>query len=264
MQKQKNCSVLATAALKHFCCVCVRVVEEPMAFRAFFACLCSLGACVSGSSVAHKLVELDGVSAWSLAHGAAVPFAKSCGISCTSLLQTALAKLNRTAEGNGGAAAAGSDLLNLLAGNVEQSLARADDLAKGSAGSSSGKISLRNMGLRGQSRVFASDNVPCATTAACAVKAMAANKCNYARVALQSTYNELNVATHVLGVLVSSLCGCVHAGHVSNCALRSLPAVCVFPYTVYSKAFAGSVQVWEAVKAATKKCIIHRGPATSP
>ena len=93
---------------------------------------------------------------------------------------------------------------------------------------------------------------------------MAANKCNYARVALQGAYNELNVATHVLGVLVSSLCGCVHAGHVSTCALRTLPPVCAFPYTVYSKAFAGSVQVWEAVKASTKKCIIHRDPAIAP
>ena len=234
-----------------------------MAFRAFFACLCLLDACVSGRSVAHKLVELNGVSAWSVAHGAAGPLATSCGISCTSLLQTTLAQLNRSAEGNGVAAAAGSDLLRLLAGNVEQSFARADDLAKASTGSSSAKISLRNRGLRGQSQVFASDNVPCATTAACAIKAMAANKCNYARVALQGAYNELNVATHVLGVLVSSLCGCVHAGHVSTCALRSLPAVCAFPYTVYSKAFAGSVQVWEAVKAATKKCIIHRGLVTS-
>ena len=99
--------------------------------------------------------------------------------------------------------------------------------------------------------------VACATPASCALKALAANKCNYARVALQQAYNELNVATHVLGVLVSSLCGCLHSGHVSTCAMRSVPQVCTFPYTVYAKAFAGSVQVWEAVKASTQTCVLH-------
>ena len=99
--------------------------------------------------------------------------------------------------------------------------------------------------------------IACATPASCALKALGANKCNYARVALQQAYNELNVATHVLGVLVSSLCGCLHSGHVSTCAMRSVPQVCVFPYTVYAKAFAGSAQVWEAVKASTKTCILH-------
>ena len=112
-----------------------------------------------------------------------------------------------------------------------------------------------------ESRPIAEAVAAAYTTAA---KAMAANKCNYARVALQGAYNELNIATHVLGTMVSSLCGCVHAGHVSTCALRTLPAVCAFPYTVYSRAFAGSVQVWEAVKAATKKCIIHRDPSIAP
>jgi hypothetical protein len=99
--------------------------------------------------------------------------------------------------------------------------------------------------------------IACATPASCALKALAANKCNYARVALQHAYNELNVATHVLGVLVSSLCGCLHSGHVSSCAMRSMPQVCGFPYTVYAKAYAGSVQAWEAVKASTKSCVLH-------
>ena len=67
----------------------------------------------------------------------------------------------------------------------------------------------------------------------------------------------MNVATHSLGVLVSSLCGCLHSGHVSVCAMRGVPAVCTFPYNVYAKAFAGSAQVWEAVKASTATCILH-------
>ena len=89
------------------------------------------------------------------------------------------------------------------------------------------------------------------------MKTLGANRCNYARVALQQAYNELNVATHALGVLVSSLCGCLRSDHVVVCALRGVPAACAFPYTVYSKAFAGSVQVWEAVKASTSTCILH-------
>ena len=113
----------------------------------------------------------------------------------------------------------------------------------------------------GPARVAAAAAAPagiaCATPASCALKALGANKCNYARVALQQAYNELNVATHVLGVLVSSLCGCLHSGHVSTCAMRSVPQVCTFPYTVYAKAFAGSAQVWEAVKASTKTCVLH-------
>ena len=99
--------------------------------------------------------------------------------------------------------------------------------------------------------------VPCSSPSACAMKTLGANRCNYARVALQQAYNELNVATHALGVLVSSLCGCLRSGHVVACALRGVPAACAFPYTVYSKAFAGSVQVWEAVKASTSTCILH-------
>lgn len=106
--------------------------------------------------------------------------------------------------------------------------------------------------------------IACATPASCALKALSANKCNYARIALQHAYNELNVATHALGALVSSLCGCMQSGHVSVCAMRSVPQVCTFPYTVYAKAFAGSAQVWEAVKASTKTCVLHGDAAFFP
>lgn len=105
--------------------------------------------------------------------------------------------------------------------------------------------------------VAAPAGIACATPASCGLKALGANKCNYARIALQQAYNELNVATHVLGVLVSSLCGCLHSGHVSVCAMRSVPQVCTFPYTVYARAFAGSVQAWEVVKASTQTCVLH-------
>ena len=233
-----------------------------MVLRVVRNCVAFFVASISAFGAAPTLPTHDSSVARSVADDAGGSLAKSCGTRCTSLLETLVAQLNDTAEETG--STAGFDLLKLLAGNVEQSLARAQVLSERPAASLLAKGAVRHRHIRGASEAFASENVPCATPAACAVKAMAANKCNYARVALQSAYNELNVATHVLGVLVSSLCGCVHTGQVSTCALRTLPPVCTFPYTVYSKAFAGSVQVWEAVKAATKKCIIHRDPAIAP
>lgn len=107
----------------------------------------------------------------------------------------------------------------------------------------------------------ASGGTPCATPAACAIKSLGVNRCNYARAALQKTYEELNTATHVLGTAVSSMCGCVRVGDVSSCLLKSMPAACAFPYEVYSKAFSTSVSVWEAVKAASVKCAVHVDPA---
>ena len=72
-----------------------------------------------------------------------------------------------------------------------------------------------------------------------------------------AAYNDVNVLVHVLSAMVSTLCGCVHVQQVSHCALHQVPQACVFPYTVYSKAFAGSVQLWEAVKASTSRCSVH-------
>ena len=100
-------------------------------------------------------------------------------------------------------------------------------------------------------------DTPCSTPAACAMKEREANRCNYARAALLSAYNDVNVLVHVLSAMVSTLCGCVHVQQVSYCVLHQVPQACVFPYTVYSKAFAGSVQLWEAVKASTNRCSVH-------
>ena len=100
-------------------------------------------------------------------------------------------------------------------------------------------------------------DTPCGTPAGCAMKERVANRCNYGRAALLSAYKDVNVLVHVLSAMVSTLCGCVHVQHVSHCALHQVPQACVFPYTVYSKAFAGSVQLWEAVKASTNRCSVH-------
>merc|ERR1712050_630942 len=97
----------------------------------------------------------------------------------------------------------------------------------------------------------------CATPAGCKLKSLAANKCNFGRVAMQTTYQSMNLVTHTLGVVTSLLCGCVNAGNVATCVLATVPEVCVFPYNVYSKIYSGSVQMWEAMKSATKRCMLH-------
>ncbi len=169
--------------------------------------------------------------------------ARTCGGQCLAFLDARSALLGREGAVN----ASEHALLGAVAADVDRRLEQATGLVAAHASAKRG----------GAPGVVATSGVACSTPASCAMKALGANKCNYARVALQQTYSELNIATHVLGVLVSSLCGCMHSGHVSSCAMRSVPPACTFPYTAYAKAFAGSAQVWEAVKASTQTCIIH-------
>merc|ERR1712087_37790 len=100
-------------------------------------------------------------------------------------------------------------------------------------------------------------DVPCTTAADCKLKSAIANRCNYGREALQASYNSYNILAHTMAVAISELCGCTFTQGRVDCALENVPSVCIFPYNVYSKMFAGSVQLWEAVKAATKTCMIH-------
>ena len=171
--------------------------------------------------------------------------ARTCGVQCLALLHAKSALLQHD-DVNTANASQSQELLGAVAEEAGRTLKAAVGLvaAQGSA-------------RREGSVASAPSGVACSTPAACAIKTLGANRCNYARVAMQQAYNELNVATQVLGVMVSSLCGCLHSGHVSICAMRAAPATRTFPYTVYAKAFAGSAQVWEAVKASTETCILH-------
>jgi len=49
----------------------------------------------------------------------------------------------------------------------------------------------------------------------------------------------------------------------ARCVLWTTPPVCIRPYSVYSKAFSQSVQMWESVKSMTKTCIMHGSPMIS-
>jgi hypothetical protein len=110
---------------------------------------------------------------------------------------------------------------------------------------------------------FSASDTPCASTASCKLKQLAANRCNYARGSLQLAYEGLNTVAHTMGVVVSLLCGCIYVHNVATCLLSNVPPVCVFPYSVYSKMLAGSGQAWEAVKASTATCMIHGDPSVS-
>ena len=189
-----------------------------------------------------------GRSTWQPLRQAEDALARTCGAQCVALLhRSTVALQNRDA--NSMNVSVGAAMMDAVAQEVDKNLERANGLAA---------VQTPAM-LTESGSAKASTNLPCTTQASCAMRSMEINKCNYARVAMQQTYNELNVATHVLGELVSSLCACVQAGHVVKCALRSSPAACAFPYTVYSKAFGASSQVWEAVKASTQACAIKGG-----
>lgn len=106
-----------------------------------------------------------------------------------------------------------------------------------------------------------SSDTACATNSLCKLKALAANKCNFGRQSLQTAYQALNIAAHVMSIVITLLCGCLYVHSTAVCALQSVPPICVFPYNVYGKVYSGSEQLWEAVKGATKTCMMH-GDAT--
>ena len=183
---------------------------------------------------------------------AEVTLAKECGNECVAVLRSVV---NASGAGHKLDDSDGQHVL-VLNSMSNQGLERIEKAHALMQAVSSGAETAT--GSNGQAR---SKDTACGTPAECELRELAVNKCTYGRAALQNAYNSLNVVTHVLGSLVSSLCGCVHVEHVSHCILQNAPPMCTFPYTVYSKAFAGSVQVWEAVKASTKSCMMHRGPA---
>merc|ERR1712032_335006 len=111
-------------------------------------------------------------------------------------------------------------------------------------------------------KMFMADTA-CNSQTMCSLKGLAANKCSYGRKGLSLAYQGLNIATQVLGTVVSLLCGCVYVQTFAFCMLQTIPFICLGPYQVYSKIYASSVQLWESVKGATKTCIIHGAPEIS-
>lgn len=210
--------------------------------RFFFALFAS---CLSLSSA----LRMTSSKSWEDAIAEAeLTLARECGNECVAVLRSFVNA--SVADYKGGQEAF---VLSSVSKHSLEQMEEAHDLMQ--------VVSAKVEAAAGPNSQKRSKDTACGTPAECEMRELAVNKCNYGRAALQKTYNSLNVVAHVLGSLVSTLCGCVHVEHVSHCVLQNVPPMCTFPYTVYSKVFAGSVQVWEAVKASTKSCMVHRGPA---
>jgi len=104
------------------------------------------------------------------------------------------------------------------------------------------------------------DGTGCASDALCSIKNLVANACNYGRAAMQATYQGVNVVVHVMGVLITALCGCLNVLTTAVCVLQSVPPTCQLPYRVFGKLWTASIQLWEATKGSTQMCMMHATP----
>merc|ERR1712110_20265 len=118
------------------------------------------------------------------------------------------------------------------------------------------KHSLKTHRAKGLLKLMNSDTA-CAMSTTCKLRGMVANKCNYGRAGMNLVYQGINLAIHVLGIVITLLCGCLYIHTMATCVLQSVPPICVFPYNVYGKIWTASIQIWEGTKAITKMCMMH-------
>lgn len=180
---------------------------------------------------------------------------KDCGESCVEVLR-AIA-FPEGARGNATWASILQDITNEgmrqagMSGRLEVAsamAARVSHVGRVSDHASSGSAALPALFMNG---------VACGSKTACLIKSMLANKCNYGRVGLQMAYKGVNIVVHIMGVLTSLLCGCLYVHRAAVCVLQVVPPVCTFPYSVYSKLFKVSQQLWESGKSVTNVCMVH-------
>ena len=88
----------------------------------------------------------------------------------------------------------------------------------------------------------------------------AANACNAGRLATMATYQGINIATHVFGVVTKLVCGCVDVLTASQCFLGPVFPVCEPIDNLYNSLFSASTQTWEAVKSSTARCKVVGSP----
>merc|ERR1711966_227423 len=186
---------------------------------------------------------------------------KDCGEECIKVLHSLLASpelQNATADTRGGTS------LRYVADHLSEQVSYVSRLRDSFADSGE---KTKEMGRVRQHTTLdtkaALADTPCNSQASCSLAALAANKCSYMRQGMQRAYQGLNVVVHVMGALVTVLCGCIFVFTQAKCVLSFVPPVCIRPYSVYSKAFSGSVQMWESVKSMTKTCIMHGSPMIS-
>eukprot|EP00927_Polykrikos_kofoidii_P086275 TRINITY_DN961_c0_g1_i1.p1 TRINITY_DN961_c0_g1~~TRINITY_DN961_c0_g1_i1.p1 ORF type:complete len:246 (-),score=35.77 TRINITY_DN961_c0_g1_i1:76-813(-) len=105
--------------------------------------------------------------------------------------------------------------------------------------------------------------IACGSAALCRMTSFSANRCTYARKAMQTVYQGVNLVAHTMTVVMNILCGCIFVQKQAVCALASVPFACSLPYNLYNSMFTMSVQMWEGVKTSTSACMIHGGVTIS-
>ena len=95
---------------------------------------------------------------------------------------------------------------------------------------------------------------PCRTQAECDALDFQINRCTHIRQETLNAYVGANAAVSVMASLMAVLCGCIFAGPVKVCALKSVPFVCGFPFMAYQGIYGVSMSLWGAVRAVTLIC----------
>ena len=95
---------------------------------------------------------------------------------------------------------------------------------------------------------------PCYDAKSCAVAETVANKCNYSRIATLATYQAVNMAVHVFGVVFKTLCACVDVYTASACMLGTVFPPCIALDSQYRAMFQSTTSIWESVKSMTNQC----------
>merc|ERR1712166_294724 len=74
-------------------------------------------------------------------------------------------------------------------------------------------------------------DTPCNSQTLCSIDGLVANKCSYMRQGMQLAYQGLNLVVHVMGVLITALCGCLFVLTQARCVFWTIPPVCIRPYS---------------------------------
>jgi hypothetical protein len=172
---------------------------------------------------------------------------KDCGQQCVDMFDSFVQTAQSMPSKDGSKPKWTDALKTLMEGEYEKTLAfYHDDLA--------GSVSSTSFVQDHNKLTWTPFDTPCAGTGTCKAAEIMSSKCNYGRLATLATYQAVNLAVHVFGVLTNALCGCVHAGPASFCVLGSFQPTCGAISPLYGKLYGMSTQVWESAKGATKRC----------
>jgi hypothetical protein len=108
-------------------------------------------------------------------------------------------------------------------------------------------------------------DTPCSSSSTCSALEKMGNVCNYGRVGAATAYQAANIGVHVLEVLASGLCGCLHVYSFSTCILSVVTPICSLPsrFVVGKPGSSMSKSLWNTVRGTSTSCIMHGHPLVS-